>query len=313
MITHRFPKVALLRQIQTRFCFQFAESNHMLDIRIQDMSSFVLKLNKEIKFDDRAVLKEKVDVISRILPSISILDNTSVSRLIRCVSLLASGNTQIEDLLPPLINESTRELRRVSFSMMDISEIIHSIHTILRTDKTKLISNLTHISNLLVVLFDEILEREYSIRLVSEFGFKKSQQLQNTPLSAISNICYSLEGILHLIPTDERLTVAFGQIRSLTCRLISINTSREAIFGTRAFHLVSLLNSLSHETSNTGKKGLMILMNEIEAKACTLSSEHMRIVSAAGVVICNNFREDASFIKMFEMKLSGILAINEEY
>ena len=162
------------------------------------------------------------------------LNNITISRLVR---FSAKEESQFNEAL---IAEASRFERRISYSIMDISELIHSVYQMLSNNAVVSNSAASDLKNLINTLLGEISDSQHSLKLVSEFSFKGNRDPQVIPMSALSNICHAVNWMVNTGKLDDS-----GPLSSLVFSLIAFRTSIDTLSGTRVFHLVSLLDSIS--------------------------------------------------------------------
>ena len=247
------------------------------------------------------------------LDSLSVVDNTTICRLIRLLSLIRDQSEIFKNCIP-LICEAKTELRVNSYSVLDISEIIHSAWIILAPESFE-VDEALRANVLLLVnrLVTELLAREFCIQLESEFNFKRSTRLQIMPLSALSNICFAISSSV-----KADLLTGMQDVSHLASVLIVRNVKPEAISGTRAFHLVSLMNSICKLTIPIEQEkneyrmrmeytALRVLVSEVEKKSNTLTMELLEILKTVLSKLESRYAKHPKQLAFFTSTLSSIL------
>jgi len=169
-------------------------------------------------------------MLDTLIPELHSIPNIYMSRAVRAASALEFG-----ELIETLVTEASRPVRVSSYSAMDLSELIHSVHSMRmkcmgseqRDTTMKFLTN----------LLDELSSRRHSLKITNEISsvaHVRSAKAQELSFIAVSNILYTLR--------DVDASGCRSVLRDL---LISReSTDDDAFRGATRFHLVSVCDSL---------------------------------------------------------------------
>jgi len=189
-------------------------------------------------------------------PSWPQMHSVFVVRALRAVSLTAETSRR-DSILSKLIAEASRRERVSNYSLMDVSEILHSISTIShRADHT--VSQ--PILDLFQKLIIELLERQSYMKVVLLVTGKKTPQ--SITIQGLSNIAFAIDKMKKLFPEHS-----FDSVTPLIRDLIANHTEPDAFLACQPVHLVTLLRSIAVESVCSDElKGAKKLVKEMKRK-----------------------------------------------
>lgn len=214
------------------------------------------RLKRGLARDNQCESKIICSLLELSEPSWPQMHSVFIARALRAVSLTA-GTFWRDSILSKLIAEASRRERVSNYSVMDISEILHSISTISEWADPAVSQPVSDFFQELVI---ELLERQSYMKVALSVTGKKTPQ--SITIQGLSNVAFAIDKMNKLFPQ-----LSLDSVTSLIRNLIANHTEPDAFQACQPVHLVTLLRSITVEfISSDELKGAKKLVNEMKRK-----------------------------------------------
>jgi hypothetical protein len=194
--------------------------------------------------------------------NIKYLSPMSLTRAVRATAVLSRHicSTRASAILEELLGEASRPDRVRHFSMMDISELLHSFSTLLQGSVNPSIE--ASISGVSKTLFQELFAREnyIKVRLIPRVVADQTLSIQ-----ALSNIVYSLKLMRCRFP--DSFVAEELHLKRILCDILAFHSDSDSLKSCQVFHLVGLLEACVGVTEYPNRvRAIKKILREIERK-----------------------------------------------